>query len=558
MRLWWTQAGVCLSAVILCVLGYHAIGEWQRGAALLAQRRLDAAVDLLVLAITRDMKGLQTSVLPALQFDDSGPDLSLDINGIGSAFARYPYPDVFFAAHDLGSPESMAFYSRSDRSPDWLPVTAGTPRFPVRRARAPAISRILIERLRRDVAVGRRFAAFDAELQGDRYQIVTLMSYDDPTRQTLQAAVGFAVNLGWVRDHYFDELVAQIMRIQGSDEAGISLAVVDDHGTAISGANAGAESPSRHRTFPLLFFDPILVALDPPPDLDRHTWIASATVAGDSPLLAARLDARRTLSVAAASVLVLVAGTILTVRAIRANILLMAMRSDFVSAVTHELKTPIATIRAVSETVASGRSNDPRLAREYAQLAVHETKRLTRLIDNLLAYARITDVTEAYAFEPINVDWLVRETLREFESQLSTGGFAVVVACAPGLPEIRGDRTSMILALGNVVDNSIRYSNGTRRLRIVAHPSDRDVAIEVSDAGCGIPPHEVACVTRRFFRGQGAAAGGSGLGLSIVQRIVADHSGTLSIQSELGAGTTVTLTLPQAKVSNHEEADSGR
>jgi hypothetical protein len=199
--------------VTLFVLGYHAIGEWQRSAALLAQRRADDAVDLLVLAVTRDMRGVQSSVLSGLRFDDSGSDLSLDISGVSSAFARYPYPEAFFATRGLASAESMAFYSRSERSPTWLPLADEAPRFPVRSGSAPLISRMLIARIGHDVAAGRRFATFDVKLQDNEYQVVALLSYDDPARQALRAIVGFMVNLAWVCQHYFDELVAQVVRI---------------------------------------------------------------------------------------------------------------------------------------------------------------------------------------------------------------------------------------------------------------------------------------------------------------------------------------------------------
>jgi two-component system, OmpR family, phosphate regulon sensor histidine kinase PhoR len=307
---------------------------------------------------------------------------------------------------------------------------------------------------------------------------------------------------------------------------------------------AAADGPSSSRHFPILFFNPGLIALDPPADLDTDVWTARATISGDRTLVAARAGARRTLSIAAVSVLLLAIGFALTVRAVRANARLTAMRSEFVSAVTHELKTPIATIRAASETLAAGRRVDPEKSREYAQLAVHEAKRLTRLIDNLLAYARITDVTEAYAFELLDVAALAQQSLKEFGSQLSTAGFSVNVNLPPQLPPVRADRPSMALALGNLIDNAIRYSTDTRVLTVAARASNGSVVLDVSDAGIGIAADEVPHVTQRFFRGNGAVAGGSGLGLSIAQRIVSDHAGTLSIMSQPGVGTTISIALP--------------
>jgi signal transduction histidine kinase len=122
------------------------------------------------------------------------------------------------------------------------------------------------------------------------------------------------------------------------------------------------------------------------------------------------------------------------------------------------------------------------------------------------------------------------------------------------LPAIRADRPSTLLAIGNLIDNAIRYSPDRRELKISARALNGSVVIEVSDAGVGIPTEEIPHVTQRFFRGSRATAGGTGLGLSIAHRIVADHGGSLSVTSEAGVGTKVALNLPVAGVV-HEETN---
>jgi two-component system phosphate regulon sensor histidine kinase PhoR len=224
------------------------------------------------------------------------------------------------------------------------------------------------------------------------------------------------------------------------------------------------------------------------------------------------------------------------------------MRSEFVSTVTHELKTPIATIRAIGDTLVKRRVVDPGALHEYAQLVVQESKRLTRLVENLLAYARITDVTEAYAFEPIALVNAVEDGLQTFRPQLTEAGFDVHVDLPQDLPAVRADRTAIALVLDNLIDNAMRYSGSSRWLEIRAAPRpDRLVLLEVCDRGKGIPKDEIGQVTRRFYRGRGAASGGSGLGLAIVGRIVTDHGGRLVIDSEPGRGTTVGVVLPAAE-----------
>ena len=546
LRIGWLATCVVASVAILAAVGYRAITEWQRSAALLAQRRVDAAADQLVTAITRDMRGVQASVLSALHVEEMKPTVLLDLNGVGSAFARYPYAELFFASGERAAdPESITFYSRAERPPTWLPKPAEPSLFPVARTHDRDASGLLLERIDRSATEGRRFATFDVKMRDVPYQVIALLTYADATHERLESIVGFVVNLDWVRQNYFQELVAQVLRMQGPD-AGLATTVLDAHGTPVVVAAAG-DGPSSSRSFPMLFFDPSLVALDPPPDLTRDFWTVRTAIAGDRTLVAARDGARRTLTIAAVSAIVLAIGFAFAVQAVRANAKLTAMRSEFVSAVTHELKAPIATIRAASETLASGRL-DPETTREYGQLAVHEAKRLTRLIDNLLAYARITDLTEAYSFELLDMRVLAQQSVREFSSQLAAAGFLVTVNVPEWLPPVRADRPSIALALGNLVENAIRYSTNARMLTLAARATNGSVVLDVTDAGIGIPADEIPHVTHRFFRGNGAVAGGSGLGLSIVQRIVADHAGKLSITSEVGVGTTVRIVLPSAGV----------
>jgi signal transduction histidine kinase len=243
--------------------------------------------------------------------------------------------------------------------------------------------------------------------------------------------------------------------------------------------------------------------------------------------------------------LTLAIGLIVSLRAAKASADLAGMRAEFVSAVTHELKTPIANMRAINETLASGRTT-PEMTREYAQMGIGEATRLTRLVDNLLAYSRITDVADIYTFEPVSVAAVVERSLQEFRPNLSYGRFDVTVHLPDDLPPIHADPNAMGLLLNNLVDNAIRYAGQSRSLAITARHADRGVTIEVSDTGVGIPADELERVTKKFFRGRTSVAGGSGLGLAIVDRIVADHQGTLRIQSDVGRGTTVSVTIPAA------------
>jgi signal transduction histidine kinase len=535
-------AALAFSVAVLGWLGYRAIREWQLSATLFAGRRAQEAADLLATTLTRDMRAVQVSVLSSNDWVETMLEPPYDVTQlVASAFARYPYPESFFARRGAGESGSVVFFARADRVPRWVTAAEGHDTFPVLVASEPRVGRALFERITSHARQQHRFSIFDISLDDRTYQVVARLQYRDPFRLQLASVFGFMVDLDWAKRHYLQDFASEVQRVAGADSA---VVLTISKGATDAAADLADPNLVRgRRPFSLAFFDPLSLALNAPPDYAGETWTAEASLAADA-LAAATRGARRTLWITAVAGAVFVIGLGLAVHGVRVNANLVRRRADFVSAVTHELKTPVATIRAAGETVLSGRLTDQDASREYARLVVEHAKRLARLLDNVLAYARITDVTDGYTFEPVPLGDLVEETLRDFRWLLDSGGFDVDVDVPRDLPRIRGDRTALELLLGNLVDNAIRYSRDTRRIRVSARSMGGLILLEVADRGMGIPPDELAHVTRRFFRGRRAGSGGSGLGLAIADRIVTDHRGQLSIESLVGQGTTVRITLP--------------
>jgi signal transduction histidine kinase len=232
----------------------------------------------------------------------------------------------------------------------------------------------------------------------------------------------------------------------------------------------------------------------------------------------------------------------IVVHATRVAAAVAAMRSEFVSTVTHELKTPMSVIQSIGETMVRGRVSSQEQQREYAQLLMQETYRLRHLIDNLLAYARVTQVADVYTFEALEPEEVVEEVVRGFRKLLRDRGIEVKVEVARPLPPIRGDRTSIVFALDNLLDNAMRHASA-QHIELNARVRDNVVEFVVSDRGLGIPEDELKRVQQPFVRGAGSSRG-SGLGLAIVRRIAAAHRGWLRLESRLNAGTTATLGIP--------------
>jgi signal transduction histidine kinase len=167
-------------------------------------------------------------------------------------------------------------------------------------------------------------------------------------------------------------------------------------------------------------------------------------------------------------------------------------------------------------------------------------------------------VADVYSFEVLSLDTLVNQTLRDFSTAISDGGFVVDLDVSQDLPMIRADRTAFVLLLSNVVDNALRYSDTRRDIHIRGYSEGNLVRLEITDHGVGIPERDLANVTRKFFRSEGARPSGTGLGLAIAEQIVRDFHGTMTITSTVGVGTTVTLDFGVAGVADEKTHSRGR
>jgi signal transduction histidine kinase len=544
-------AGMCAAVFVLTWFGYRATRGWEYGSALLLERRANEAADLLVTALTRDMHAVQRSVLLPADWNAFMQDPPYDVSTIvATAFARYPYPDAFFAARGDLTPESLLFFTRSDRPPAWAQPSEVSSRFPVAVLNVPTLAARLIAqigRVERESVSRRGFAVFEFEAGGTDYQVIVHLRHGGLFRERLDGVFGFMVDISWTRRHYFQQVTSQVATIGGASN-GLEFAVFDEHGTSVaSTTSAASRGPTSHRSFPLMFCDPLLVAVDQSKRFFQQQWVVQVAAAADPTVPVGIRGAERTLLLAAAAAGALLLGLVLTARAVSASDRLTEVRSEFVSTVTHELKTPISTIRALGDTLVSGRVSSREGQREYAQLVVQEAKRLTRLVDNLLALSRITDITDVYWFEPLSLEALVEKSLAGFEQQLTVAGFHAQIEIPVDAPLIRGDRTAVGLLLDNLIDNAIRYSPAERSLLFTTSWAHGVVVLNVSDEGRGIPRDEIHQVTRKFFRGRRQGSNGSGLGLAIVKRIVADHHGALEITSRVDVGTTVSVTFPMAE-----------
>ena len=245
----------------------------------------------------------------------------------------------------------------------------------------------------------------------------------------------------------------------------------------------------------------------------------------------------------------LLAGTYFVARAIRREAEVARMQSEFVSAVSHEFRSPLTSMRQLSEMLLLGRVPQEGRREIYYQTLVRETSRLQRLVEALLNFGRMEAGARQYHFEELDAAHLVYRVVSEFEPQLATVGRHIELQGADQGCRIEADPEAMSVALRNLVDNALKYSWDKPAVWVEWGKENERVAIRVRDRGAGIAPAEMKAIFRKFVRGSAAAAGnvkGSGVGLAMVRHIVAAHGGEIVVESEPGEGSTFTMLLRAA------------
>ncbi len=531
--------------------GYVALREWERGADLLLDRRQAEAVALTTTALNRDMEGAWSRVLVPINRVAVEEDPPYDlIQRTAQAFARFPYPESFFIwRHTESEPRGEVTYvfNRAERRPHWDHATESDDPFPVVVLRDPPAMRAVVTAVSRRAEPTNPFIVIEVDIGGVPYQVVAHLLFS-PTESRLSSVAGFTVNLGWIRREYFGPLLQEVARIGGHQDV-LSFSVTDDYGTLVTITQPPQQgAPGVQRLFPLLFLGSALVSSSSTPKPAIREWTVHVTLGDDQALPGTQQGMRETFAALVIASAVSAVALLLAVRFARASARLASVKSDFVSAVTHELKTPVALIRLVGDTLGAGHPVAPGTVKEYSRLLSREASRLSRAIENLLTYARYEGSRRHQPIELVPADvWdLVEQALKAFRPTLEQLEFEVVVDVPHDLPPVLADRAAMIQVLENVVANAIKYSEQVRALSIVGRVRARHVHLKISDQGTGIVNDDIARVFDRFYRGRNAKQGGSGLGLTIARRIIRHHGGDITLRSTLGRGTDVELLLAVA------------
>ena len=224
-------------------------------------------------------------------------------------------------------------------------------------------------------------------------------------------------------------------------------------------------------------------------------------------------------------------------------------KTSFVSNVSHELKTPLTTIRMYAEMLAEGRVSDDGKRTHYLQVITKESQRLTRLVNNVLDFSRLEQGRKNYHPTRLDLGETLTEILEGQTGRMQEAGLDVVTALPPGAAAARLDRDALEQAVLNLIDNAIKYAATGGRLTIKLEPRGAAWCVSVEDQGPGIPAAQREKIFQQFHRLDDTLTGpsaGFGLGLSIARRLIEDQGGTLACEAASGRGARFVITLPAA------------
>jgi signal transduction histidine kinase len=325
------------------------------------------------------------------------------------------------------------------------------------------------------------------------------------------------------------------------------LTVLDDEGNPIVAPDAGVSPPDWGRPF---------VAREISPALPR--WEAAAWLT-DPEEIASRAEYARIIVWVQVAILgsAIITGSIVVMRTMSYEMRMASRKTTFVANVSHELKTPLTSIRLYAELLLSGKQRDEERKREYLRTMMSEADRLSRLVDNALSFSRRN--VEKLPFEKLSLTGIVEETMSQLEPNLLERGFSV--HCSAGRDvAVLGNKEALKQVIVNLVSNAEKYSGEAEEISVECLRSGERAIVSVADRGIGVTPGMSEKIFQEFVRGDDSLTSpvnGTGLGLCIARDIARRHGGDVVYAPREGGGSVFTLALPLEKgeMSQMEESE---
>jgi signal transduction histidine kinase len=265
-------------------------------------------------------------------------------------------------------------------------------------------------------------------------------------------------------------------------------------------------------------------------------------------------------------VVVVIAGGYVMVRAVSRELAVAQLQSDFVSAVSHEFRTPLTSLQQFTDLLSDDPEQPASKRRTYYQAQARAAERLRRLVESLLDFGRMEAGARPYRLERLAVAPLVARIVEDFTREGAPHAFVIEASISDEGRAFDVDPDAFTRALWNLLENAVKYSGSSRTVTVTLEPRNDTVVIGVRDRGLGIPRHEHHEIFKKFVRGAASrehGIKGTGIGLAMVRHIVDAHGGAVSVESAPGEGSTFTIALPAAPLPDsvvaapHARADDG-
>jgi signal transduction histidine kinase len=318
---------------------------------------------------------------------------------------------------------------------------------------------------------------------------------------------------------------------EGLEELGVSCRILDGSGKCISGSDTPDQAAFLHA--PLGKYFP--------------GWRAEIRFS-DVDIFEKTANRQKMIYIWAGllAIGVMVAAGLATAQTVGKQIKINKLKNDFIATVSHELKTPLASMRVLVDTLLEGSYRDQQQVTEYLELVSKENERLTGLIENFLTFSRMERNKQAFAMSRTSPAAIARDAAEAVKTKFGKGRCSFEVNIQDDLPDVSADRDAMVTVLVNLLDNAYKYSYDDKRIELSVVSEDGSVCFSVSDNGAGISRRSAKRIFNRFYqvdRSLARRAEGCGLGLSIAKFIVDAHKGTISVESRPGKGSTFTVRL---------------
>jgi signal transduction histidine kinase len=552
---------VAIPVAVLFYFQFRSLNAIEETSSVVLRQLSNDTADSLANDIEEALKGPHIRVLLRVFQARTEP---LDLAWIEPVFVQNleasPFVDGFYVWSTIGPRHVTNRLLALDRHPPVQGELMPTSRF----HEDSEVAEVILPRIRELASHRRAIVAFQAPINGrSTYVQAQLRWNDNAARDRVTSFQALAVDAERLRTVHLPALITKkLANSQGpTGFPPLDVTLVDEQDTPLF--HSGAK-PARafldERAFPVVFFDRQLLEYSAPLETHRDTWRIRVGY-GNQPveeIVATSTRPQKALMTILA--LTLAFGVFFIARAAAREVRLAELKSNFVSSVSHDLKTPLALIQLFAETLELGRLKSTERAQEYYRIINGEARKLTRLIENILDFSKMEAGLRPYKVGPRDIGEVTQRVLAALQSQFKQSQFTVTFEQPRPVPPVMIDADAVEQAIENLLTNAMKYSGDSRDIRVAVAAQDGHACVSVTDRGIGIPRRDQRKIFRKFYRIEADAVTGPqgcGLGLAIVDHTMRGHGGHVRVESEPNRGSTFTLCFPIPRGVVTDEAHSG-